>query len=83
MNGFPRKVLLKIKWSMDNIDQCTVDYINRGSPGDIRSICGEDIEDITKSYLILKDDTHIPYHRISKITLNDEVLWIRDDREIH
>jgi uncharacterized protein (UPF0248 family) len=77
MKRFAREVLLEMKWSGYGIHDITISYVSRGSPGDIALIGGMEISKIDRSFLILSDGTHIPFHRLRKIENDKEILWIR------
>jgi hypothetical protein len=65
----PRDILNEIKWRFD-LSKCRVYYIHRGAPRDMKTVEGDAIKSIDRSFLILEgtvQDIHIPYHRILRI----------------
>ena len=75
---FPRTVLNEVKWKGCDLSQCTIYYDNRGSPNDIAIIKGDQIKKIDSMFLILEGvplEKYIPYHRISRIELEDETIF--------
>jgi hypothetical protein len=59
------------------INQAKISYINRGAPGNLKTIKGSFIDRLENGFLILNDGTQIPFHRIIKIEYNDKTLYIR------
>lgn len=80
MRKFARDALLEMRWGKQRLDDVLIRYVSRGSPGDTAFIRGEDISDMGRSFVILKDETHIPYHRMREIRCNGELIWIREGR---
>ncbi len=74
-----RDILNEIKWTKD-FSKVTLWYIHRGALHDTKSITGEEIIDIGKSFLGTTTAS-IPYHRIIKIVYDDEIVFNRS--EIH
>jgi len=52
-----------------------ISYIHRGAPGNIKTISGSKVANLEKGFLVLEDDTHIPFHRIIRIEYNQRVIW--------
>lgn len=70
----PRFILNEIKWRYD-LGRCKVYYIHRGAPGDTRIIDGNAIIRMDRSFFILDEDVHIPYHRIFRIDYEGEPVY--------
>ncbi len=72
---FPREVLNAVKWrdTMD-ISRCTVTYLHRGAENDSRSVRGDEIIELGRSFFRVRGSM-IPYHRIRLITYEGEVLY--------
>lgn len=54
-----------------------ITYIHRGTENNLKIIHGDSVERLEHGFLILKDEIHIPFHRIIKIEYKDQVLWKR------
>ena len=52
-----------------------ISYIHRGAQGNIKTIQGTDIERIENGFLVLNDETQIPFHRIIKIEYENKQIW--------
>ncbi len=52
-----------------------ISYIHRGAPGNIKTIQGSKIDIIENGFLVLNDETQIPFHRIIKIEYEDKLIW--------
>jgi hypothetical protein len=72
---FVRDILNKIKWTKD-LNKVTIWYVHRGALGNIKMISGDEIISIGRSFLETST-AMIPYHRITKILYEDEVLFNR------
>ena len=74
-----RKVLSELRWHPGKaLAGAEITYIHRGAPDDTRTIPGRDITKLERSFFVLNiegEETRIPYHRIIRITSNDEVVW--------
>jgi hypothetical protein len=57
------------------ITEIKITYIHRGAPGNLKTINGDSIERLARGFLILKEGTQIPFHRIVKITDKNKILW--------
>ena len=80
----PRDIFNEIKWRFD-LDKCRIYYIHRGAPGNMRIVEGSIIKDIEKSFLVLRgfeEDVYIPYHRITRIDFNDQIIFERHIRPL-
>ena len=65
--------LLRAKYDKNfpGLDNFIIVIKNRGSPDDKKEIKGNEIKEITKGHITLKDDTFIPAHRIIEIKKKD------------
>lgn len=57
------------------INRSKISYIHRRTRGNIKTVQGDQIDRIENGFLILNDETQIPFHRIIKIEYDDELLW--------
>lgn len=76
---FPRDIFNEIKWRFD-LKNCTVYYIHRGAPGNIRTIAGSEIKSIDRAFLVIsgyEEDVYIPYHRIVKIEFDGSIVFLK------
>jgi len=70
-----REVLNRLKWTQGvGLNDVVVKYVHRGAPGDELSINGTQIIELGSSFMELAG-AQIPYHRITTITYNEEVLY--------
>ncbi|MGB7969804.1 MAG: RNA repair domain-containing protein [Methanobacterium sp.] len=71
-----RNIINMILWHPDmQITKTEITYIHRGAPENLKTINGNSIVRLDRGFLILKEGTQIPIHRIVKITNNNEILW--------
>jgi uncharacterized protein len=71
-----RTILNMILWHPDmQIKDTKITYIHRGASENLKTINGNSIERLEGGFLILKEGTQIPFHRIVKITNNNKILW--------
>ena len=76
----PRDVLLKERWTVGSLEDLSIEYINRGAPGDRSSISGSDIVNLGRSFMELTDGTKIPFHRVTAILRKKNSIWERTIR---
>jgi len=65
--------------------QVSVDYINRGAPGNRSTIKGDCIRSLESWGMEIQSDTgiaFIPYHRILRIHYEGDLIWEREMREL-
>ena len=74
-----RDILNKIKWTED-LRNVEIQYIHRGAFHDMKSVVGNEIREIGRSFL-MTTDAAIPYHRITKIVYNGRVVFEREKLE--
>jgi uncharacterized protein (UPF0248 family) len=58
----------------------TICYVDRGAPGDLSCVRGEQIIHLDSYYMEMASPggtTAIPYHRIRRILYREEILWER------
>jgi uncharacterized protein len=71
-----RHIINMILWHPEmEINEIKITYIHRGAPGDLKKINGNSLKRVERGFLILSDETQIPYHRIVKIEINNKILW--------
>ncbi len=71
-----RNIINMILWHPGmEINETKITYIHRGVPGNLKQINGNSIERIERGFLILKEGTQIPYHRIVKIENKNKILY--------
>ena len=82
---FPKSVLNKIKWTKDpSLRGVELIITSRGEPNDEKSIGGESICKLGRSFFELSGDvrnTMIPYHRIKQILHKGNVVWQSNEKE--
>lgn len=72
----PRDIFNELKWKEDmGINECSIEYIHRGVPGNTKTISGKAIVSIGHSFLTLYPDTMIPYHRILQIKYKGKTIY--------
>lgn len=57
------------------INETIITYMHRGILGNLKQINGDSIERIERGFLILREGTQIPYHRIVKIENKTKLLY--------
>ena len=71
-----KSVLDMILWHPDmDIKLSKITYIHRGAKGNLKTIQGSQIVRLARGFLILDEETQIPYHRITKIKYKDKTIW--------
>ena len=71
-----RNIINMILWHPGmEINEVKITYIHRGAPGNLKQINGNFIERIERGFLILREGTQIPYHRIVKIENKNKILY--------
>jgi uncharacterized protein (UPF0248 family) len=78
---FVRDILLKRKWSDVDLEELSIVYISRGSPGDISRFQGLEIDHIGRSFVELIEGTMIPYHRMIKVYKGEDLIWSRNSNQ--
>ena len=75
----PRDVLNKLKWHPElGLEGVEVTIVHRGAPRDRLTFDGKDILDLGTGFMEVKgadQEIKIPYHRITKIVKDGEILW--------
>lgn len=73
-----KNILSMLLWHPEmESEKSKISYIHRGARGNIKIIEGSSIDRLEGGFLILKDGTQIPFHRIIKIEYDNEILWIK------
>lgn len=70
-----RDILNEIKWTKQ-LEKVTIWYVHRGSLHNTKSLTGDEIIDIGRSFLETTTAS-IPYHRITKIFYENEIVFNR------
>jgi uncharacterized protein (UPF0248 family) len=71
-----RNIRNMILWHPDmDINEIKVTFVHRGAKGNLKKIDGKSIEKLERSFMILKEGTHIPYHRIIQIEYKNKIFW--------
>lgn len=71
-----RNIINMILWHPEmDINDAKLTYIHRGAPGNLKAIRGDSIERMEGGFVLLKEGTQIPFHRIIKIEINNKILW--------
>ena len=74
------KTLGKLK-AQGKLPDCEIVILHRGAPQDRKSISGERITEVKKSYFSytneFREETTIPYHRVLEVRLEGKVVWQR------
>ncbi len=79
--AFPREVLNELKWHRGRLSDASIIYLHRGAPGDRRTVNGSEIVELERSFFTT-DESKIPYHRIRRIVLDGETLYVDRGEEI-
>lgn len=73
-----KNILNMIIWHPDmDVRKSKISYIHRGARGNMKIIEGSSIGSLKGGFLILKDGTQIPFHRIIKIEYEQEIIWMK------
>ena len=73
-----REVLNELKWREDrDFGLVKVYIIHRGNPGDSKLLVGDEIHGLDQLFF-QTEETSIPFHRIYKITYDEETVYTRD-----
>lgn len=71
-----RNIINMILWHPEmEINDTKITYIHRGAPGNLKTINGNSIDGMEGGFVLLKEGTLIPFHRIVKIEINNKILW--------
>jgi uncharacterized protein (UPF0248 family) len=73
------ELLSELEWraglKVKNLEFLIVD---RGSPGDVRSVSAPELVGRDRSYLHLDGGGRIPYHRVLEVRVGKRVVWSRE-----
>ncbi|MDN5373881.1 MAG: uncharacterized protein PWP32_646 [Methanothermobacter sp.] len=67
------------KW---DIERCRISYLHRGASRNLKTIRGSDIERLERGFMILRDGSSIPYHRVVKIVCDNSFIWKKQKKGI-
>jgi uncharacterized protein (UPF0248 family) len=71
-----KNVLNMVLWHPDmEVKRTIISYIHRGARGNIKTVQGNQVDRIENGFLILNDETQIPFHRVIKVEYDDKILW--------
>ena len=79
-----RKVLNKLKWDSQDLDECEIYFLHRGAPDDLKVYPGHKVKEIASSYLLFLDEEEeevvIPFHRLRKIynQKTNQLIWVKN-----
>jgi hypothetical protein len=72
---YPHAILNRLRWMEgEDIGEARIIYLHRGAPGDERSIEGNEIMELERSFFVTAE-AKIPYHRIRRIEYRGRVLF--------
>ena len=74
----PKPILNEIKWRGLDMEECEIDVLHRGAPGDKITVKGSDIS-LGRSFFTF-GETMIPYHRILRIRYDGRTVFSREMR---
>ncbi len=79
--GTVRDFLNELTWREGrDLAAARIWYVHRGVPGDRRVVRGARVRDLGHSFMEIdgpKGGTMIPYHRITRVEVDDRVAWRR------
>lgn len=71
-----KNILNMVLWHPEmEKNRLKISYIHRGARGNIKTIPGNGIDKLENGFLILDDETQIPFHRIVKMEYDNKILW--------
>jgi uncharacterized protein (UPF0248 family) len=74
------EVLSELVWAEGlTLEELTFLIIDRGAPGDRRTISFPEVVDRDRSYLHLAGGGRIPFHRVLEVRVGEHVRWSRDE----
>jgi uncharacterized protein (UPF0248 family) len=65
-----------------DFSKASVEYVNRGAPGDRSKVVGTQIQNLEQGGMEIESargTTFIPYHRIRRISYDGEIMWARQN----
>jgi len=73
----PKDILNELKWKGNfGLDDVEIWYVHRGAQNDTKSITGNNVLNLEKSFM-QTTSAMIPYHRIFKIIYKNKVIFER------
>lgn len=68
----------KLKWT-GKLKDAEIIIRHRGAPQNRKSLAGEKITEVKKSYFLYTNDkeTFIPFHRVMEVRVNGKQVWKR------
>ena len=77
-----RDTLNYLRWGEgSDLSDVEIEYIHRGAPGDTKTVMGNDVVELGRSFLELAGAS-IPYHRITAIRRGGETLFQRRGNDV-
>jgi hypothetical protein len=77
-----KQVLDMLLWHPEKkIRNCTVIFIHRGAPGNLKKMDGGKIKSLEGGFMILEDETKIPCHRVIRIECDQDIIWEKHFKE--
>ena len=80
-----RRILNELLWHPEkSLKGVKITYIHRGAPEDTITIGGSEIIRLERSHFIIEragEETWIPYHRITEVKKDEEVLYKKRGRQ--
>ena len=75
-------ILLRLRHDPQyDFSKASVEYVNRGAPGDRSTVQGTRILKLEQGGMEIESEqraTFIPYHRIRRISYGGETMWAHD-----
>ena len=73
-----KNMLNMVLWHPEmEIERAKISYVHRGTRENIKTIRGSSIDRLEGGFLISKDGTQIPFHRIIKIEYDNKIVWMK------
>jgi len=74
-----RTILLRLRYDPQfDFDRSSVEYVDRGAPGDRSTVQGDRILGLEQGGMEIESDNKtkfIPFHRIRRIAYDGKILW--------
>jgi uncharacterized protein (UPF0248 family) len=73
------ELLSELEWRAGlKVESLRFLIVDRGSPGDVRSVSSPELVGRDRSYLHLEGGGRIPFHRVLEVRVGEKVVWSRD-----
>ncbi|MDI6644669.1 MAG: RNA repair domain-containing protein [Methanobacteriaceae archaeon] len=71
-----KNILNMLLWHPEiKIANCEITYLHRGVRGNLKTISGSKIKKLEKGFMVLKDGSMVPLHRIIRIECGQKIIW--------